>query len=217
MSYRQAIFANGQFYHVFNRGVEKRTTFIDRRDYNRFVDSLNYYRARDQHIRFSFRGRIEAFNKDISSGPLLAEVVSYCLMPNHFHLLLKQVNDNGITTFLSKLSNSYTKYFNTRYKRVGPLFQGSFKAVRIESDEQLVHVCRYIHLNPLIDYLVKNIRDYAYSSYLEYLGAKEGFCHKNYIMDGFSSPQAYEKFVLDQEDYGRSIKLLERATHEETD
>ena len=164
MSYRQAVFANDQFYHVFNRGVEKRKTFIDKRDYSRFVDSLKYYRARDQHIRFSFRGRIAGENKP---GPLFAEVVSYCLMPNHFHILLKQVNDNGITMFLSKLTNSYTKYFNTRYKRVGPLFQGSFKAVRIKSDEQLVHTCRYIHLNPLIDYLGKNIRDYAYSSYLE--------------------------------------------------
>lgn len=214
MSYRQAVFANGQFYHVFNRGVEKRTTFIDRRDYNRFIDSLNYYRARDQHVRFSFRGRITFLNKDISSGHLLAEVVSYCLMPNHFHLLLKQVTDNGISTYLSKLSNSYTKYFNTRHKRVGPLFQGSFKAVRVKNDEQLIHVCRYIHLNPLIDYLVKDLRAYIYSSYLEYLGAEKGFCHKNYIMSNFS-PEAYEKFVLDQEDYGRSIKLLERATHEE--
>ena len=215
MSYRQAVFANGQFYHVFNRGVEKRMTFIDKRDYSRFIDSLNYYRPRDQHVRFSFRGRITILNQDIRLGPLLAEVVSYCLMPNHFHLLLKQVVDNGITTFLSKLSNSYTKYFNTRHRRVGPLFQGSFKAVRIESDEQFVHVCRYIHLNPLIDYLTKDIRDYTYSSYLEYLGIKEGFCHKNYVMDGFPSPEAYEKFVLDQEDYGRSIKLLERAALEE--
>lgn len=214
MSYRQVVFANEQFYHVFNRGVEKRTTFIDKRDYNRFIDSLNYYRARDQHVRFSFKGRIKTFGKEISSGSLLAEVISYCLMPNHFHLLLKQVTDNGITTFLSKLSNSYTKYFNTRRKRVGPLFQGSFKAVRIENDEQLVHVSRYIHLNPLIDYLVKDIQAYKYSSYLEYFGLKKGFCHKNYIMDNFPSPQAYEKFVLDQEDYGRSIKLLERATHE---
>ncbi len=215
MSYRQAIFANGQFYHVFNRGVEKRTTFIDRRDYNRFVDSLNYYRAKDQRVRFSFRGRLPILNKDIPSGPLFAEVVSYCLMPNHFHLLLKQVNDSGITTFLSKLSNSYTKYFNTRHKRVGPLFQGSFKAVRIESDEQLTHVSRYIHLNPLIDYLVKDIKTYVYSSYLEYIGIKEGFCHKKYIMGGFSSTETYEQFVLDQEDYGRSIKLLERAIHED--
>lgn len=215
MSYRQVVFANDQFYHVFNRGVEKRTTFIDRRDYSRFVDSLNYYRARDQHVRFSFRGRIVTDNKNIFSGPLFAEVISYCLMPNHFHLLLKQINDNGITMFLSKLSNSYTKYFNTRYKRVGPLFQGSFKAVRIESDEQLLHVSRYIHLNPLIDYLIKDLRNYIYSSYLEYLGVKKGFCHKNYIMDNFSSIEVYEKFVLDQEDYGRSIKLLERAMHEE--
>lgn len=213
MSYRQVVFANEQFYHVFNRGVEKRTTFIDRRDYNRFIDSLNYYRSKNQHIRFSFRGRIAIENKNISSDPLFAEVVSYCLMPNHFHLLLKQVNDNGITTFLSKLSNSYTKYFNTKYRRVGPLFQGSFKAVRIASDEQLIHVSRYIHLNPLIDYLVKDLRAYVYSSYLEYLRIKEGFCHKDYIMSNFSS-EAYEKFVLDQENYGRSIKLLERATHE---
>jgi putative transposase len=216
MSYRQAIFADGQFYHVFNRGVEKRTTFIDRRDYNRFIDSLNYYRPKDQHVRFSFKNRDKIIKEgEIRSSPLLAEIVSYCLMPNHFHLLLRQVTDNGITKFLSKLSNSYTKYFNTRYKRVGPLFQGSFKAVRIESDEQLVHVCRYIHLNPLIDYLVKDLREYTHSSYLEYLGIKEGFCHKSYIMDNFSSPEAYEKFVLNQEDYGRSIKLLERAILEE--
>lgn len=215
MSYRQAVFANDQFYHVFNRGVEKRTIFVDKRDYNRFIDSLNYYRTRDQHVRFSFRGRIAADNKNISSEPLFAEVVGYCLMPNHFHLLLKQINDNGITTFLSKLSNSYAKYFNTRYKRVGPLFQGSFKAVRIESDEQLIHVSRYIHLNPLIDYFTKDIRTYVHSSYLEYLGVKKGFCHKNYIMDNFSSSETYEKFVLDQKDYGRSIKLLERAIHEE--
>lgn len=214
MSYRQAVFANGEFYHVFNRGVEKRITFVDKRDYDRFVESLNYYRARDQRVRFSFRGRMTE-HKSISSGPFFAEVVSYCLMPNHFHLLLKQVNDNGITMFLSKLSNSYTKYFNTRHKRVGPLFQGSFKAIRIESDEQLVHVSRYIHLNPLIDYLTRDLRTYANSSYLEYLGLKKGFCHKDYIMGNFS-PKTYEQFVLDQEDYGRSIKLLERATHEET-
>jgi len=215
MSYRQAIFANGQFYHLFNRGVEKRTTFVDKRDYNRFIDSLNYYRVRDQLVRFSFRGRVKVFDKDITHIPLLAEVVGYCLMPNHFHLLLKQINNNGITTFLSKLGNSYTKYFNTRHRRVGPLFQGSFKAVRIVSDEQLLHVSRYIHLNPLIDYLIKDIRNYNHSSYLEYLGTRKGFCHKNYIMENFSSAEAYEKFVLDQEDYGRSIKLLDGATHEE--
>jgi len=215
MSYRQAVFANDQFYHVFNRGVEKRTTFIDRRDYNRFIDSLDYYQERDQHVRFSFKNRLPDFNKNKSYGPLLAEIISYCLMPNHFHLLLKQVADNGITIFLSKLGNSYTKYFNTRYRRVGPLFQGSFKAVRIESDEQLIHVSRYIHLNPLIDYLTKDLQAYTYSSYLEHMGIKEGFCHKKYITNNFPSSEAYRQFILDQEDYGRSIKLLERATHEE--
>lgn len=213
MSYRQAIFANNHFYHVFNRGVEKRMTFMDKRDYGRFTESLNYYRVKDQNVRFSFRGRTLDHKSNESALSLLAEIVCYCLMPNHFHLLLRQVTDNGITKFISKLSNSYTKYFNTKHRRVGPLFQGSFKAVRIESDEQLVHVSRYIHLNPLIDFITKDLKKYPYSSYLEYLGLKSGFCHKKYTMNNFT-PESYEKFVLDQEDYGRSIKLLERATHD---
>lgn len=217
MSYCQAIFANNQFYHVFNRGVEKRSIFNDKRDYDRFIRVLKYYRSKDQHIRFSFRKRLIGSEKGELSELLFAEIVSYCLMPNHFHLLLKQASDNGITKFLSKLTNSYTKYFNTRYERIGPLFQGSFKAIRIESDEQLIHVCRYIHLNPMIDFLAKNLKNYIFSSYPEYLGINRGFCHKKYILDGFSSPEKYEKFVLDQEDYGRSIKLLERAMHDDID
>ena len=216
MAYRQAIFANNQFYHVYNRGVEKRATFMNKRDYSRFTQSFDYYRNKNQTIRFSFRNRPMLLKKDISSGnSFLVEIVSFCLMPNHFHLLLKQAADEGITKFLSKLSNSYTKYFNTKYQRVGPLFQGSFKAVRMESDEQLIHTCRYIHLNPLIDYLVKDLRAYPYSSYPEYLGLKNEFCQKESGMGSFSSPEEYEKFVLDQEDYGRSIKLIERTILEE--
>jgi len=131
-------------------------------------------------------------------------------MPNHFHILAKQIRDNGISTFLSKLSNSYTKYFNTRYKRVGPLFQGSFKAVRIENDDQLLHVSRYIHLNPLIDYLTRNLRMYPYSSYPEFLDVTKGFSQKDVILNNFSKRSSYEKFVLNQEDYGRTIKHIEK-------
>lgn len=136
-------------------------------------------------------------------------------MPNHFHLLLRQIQDKGITIFLSKVTNSYTKYFNTRHKRVGPLFQGTFKAVRIEDDEQLVHVSRYIHLNPLIDYIVRDLKKFSFSSYLEYLGLKDGFCQKDLILSQFKNPLDYEKFVLDREDYGRKIKQMERLLLEE--
>lgn len=132
-------------------------------------------------------------------------------MPNHFHLLLKQIEERGITTFVSKVTNSYTKYFNTKHKRIGPLMQGTFKAVRIEDDGQLIHVSRYIHLNPLIDYVVKNLRQYDFSSYPEFIGLRSGFCKTHYVLDHFPSPQDYEKFVLDQEDYGRTLKDIERA------
>ena len=214
MPYKQAIFANNELYHVFNRGVEKRTTFMDKRDYGRFIETMDYYKIKDPPTRFSFRNRPIFMQKNAPSS-VLVEIVCFCLMPNHFHLLLKQIKDNGISIFLNKLSNSYTKYFNTKHTRVGPLFQGSFKAIRIENDEQLLHISRYIHLNPLIDYLTKDLKTYPYSSYPEFLGLKKGFCKKDIILGNFSSPLEYEKFVLDQEDYGRTIKQIERVLLEE--
>lgn len=209
MAYQQAVFGNSEFYHTMNRGVEKRITFLDKRDYQRFLETTDYYRFKNPPTRFSFRNRPSILKKN-SSNSVLVEIICFCFMPNHFHLLLKQVEENGISIFLSKLTNSYTKYFNTRHKRIGPLFQGSFKAVRIENDEQLIHTSRYIHLNPLIDYLVKDLRVYQYSSYPQFLGLKDGFCKTHYALDHFSSPSAYEKFVLDQEEYGRTIKKIER-------
>ena len=214
MAYQQAVFGNDEFYHVVNRGVEKRVTFLNKRDYQRFFETIEYYRFKNPPTRFSFRNRPNIPKKD-NKNEILVEVICFCLMPNHFHLLLKQINENGVSIFLSKLTNSYTKYFNTRYKRVGPLFQGSFKAIRIEDDEQLIHTSRYIHLNPLIDYLVKDLRVYQYSSYPEFLGLRDGFCQIHYILDHFSSPSAYEKFVLDQEEYGRTIKKIERLLLED--
>ena len=212
MAYKQAVFASGEFYHVFNRGVEKRTTFLDKRYYERFIETLNFYKNRDPKTRFSFRNRLQKNNE--SENPLV-EIVAFCLMPNHFHLLLKQVEEKGITTFLSKVTNSYTKYFNTKQNRVGPLFQGSFKAVRVEDDEQLIHLTRYIHLNPLIDYLVKNLNNYPYSSYNQYLGSQPGICQTDQIMNFFKNPSSLENFTLDQEEYGRSIKKLERLKIDE--
>lgn len=213
MASKQAVFANQEIYHIFNRGVEKRTTFEDKKDLDRFTETLAYYRSEAPPARFSFRKR--PILKPKKKGAPMVEVLCYCLMPNHFHALVKQLKKGGITSYLSKLTNSYTKYFNTRYKRVGPLFQGTFKAVRIADDEQLIHVSRYIHLNPLTDYIVRDLRKFPFSSYLEYMGEQDGFCQKEQILSHFKNPSAYETFVLDQEDYARSIKRIERAILEE--
>lgn len=207
MSYKQAVFANQEIYHVVNTGMEKKITFIDKKDLERFVQTLDYYRFKNPQVRFSFRKR-KAY-KQAKNSPVV-EIFVFCLMPNQFHLLLKQLEEGGVSNFISRLANSYTKYFNTKYKRLGPLFQGTFKAVRIENDEQLLHTSRYIHLKPLTESAVRDLKKFPFSSYLEYLGLEDGFCQKEEVLSHFNSPQDYEKFVLDQADYQKSkLNFLE--------
>ena len=134
-------------------------------------------------------------------------------MPNHFHYLLQQKVDGGITEFVSKISNSYTKYFNTKNERVGPILQGEFKSVLVETDEQLIHLSRYIHLNPLVSYLTDNLESYPWSSHPEYVGInRTSFCSKDIILKQFKSSEDYKQFVLDQEDYGRKLERIKHQT-----
>lgn len=132
-------------------------------------------------------------------------------MPNHFHFLLKQKIDHGISNFISNFTNSYTKYFNTKYDRVGPLFQGLFKAVLVESEEQLIHLSRYIHLNPVTSSLVKpeDLQNYYWSSYPEYVDLLEdSLTNKHLILDFFPSIDKYKEFVLDQVDYAKKLEFI---------
>lgn len=138
----------------------------------------------------------------------VVEILCYCLMPNHFHFLVRQLKDGGISQFVSQVSNSYTKFFNTKYDRVGALLQGVFSAVLVETDGQLVHLSRYIHLNPLVSDLVKNLSTYKWSSYVEYVSGQGLLCSVSEILGYFASPAAYEKFVLDQAEYGQSLEWL---------
>src|SRR5258706_16455772 len=118
----------------------------------------------------------------------IVEIIAYCFMLNHFHFLIRQIREGGITEFVSKISNSYTKYFNVKYERVGPLLQGEFQAVHIETDEQLIHVSRYIHLNPTVNFIAKTLDDYPWSSFHEYTDETiSGFCEKDIILNQFLS------------------------------
>lgn len=146
------------------------------------------------------------------------EMVAYCFMPNHFHLLLKQVTDGGISKYLRQSVNSYVKFFNTKHKRVGSLFQGMFKAVHIESDEQLIHVSRYIHLNPLVSYLVdqKELLGYSWSSLQTYIGkTDDNFITTKSVLSHFKSRNEYLQFIFDQEDYGKNLERLKHLVFEE--
>lgn len=202
-------FINGEYYHVLNRGVAQMPVFNNTVDYRRFIKTMLYYRIENPKPRFSY---FSPLNKLLNVNKKIVEIICYCLMPNHFHFLLRQIRNKGITEFISKLSNSYTKYFNIKNKRIGPLFQGEFKAIHIETNEQLLHLSRYIHLNPLVSYITKDLEKYQFSSYGEYVRMNNNdICCKEVIISQFKSIQDYRQFILNQEDYG---KQLEKIKHQ---
>jgi putative transposase len=216
-TYRKVVFANNQIYHVYNRGVERRPIFLNKREFDRAVITISFYRFAGLPLRLSkflilpTLQQQELIDKLKKSGEKRVEIIAFCLIPNHFHFLLKQTKDNGISSFLSDFTNSYSKYFNGKYKRVGPLFQGLFKAKRVETDEQLIHLSRYIHLNPVTSYLVKEkkLREYTWSSYREYLGLNfETICNTQEVLDQFPSREKYERFVYDQMAYARELEKI---------
>ena len=206
MPSRTVPFVNGEYYHIFNRGVAKMPIFINALDYKRFTKTILYYQIDGHKPKLS---RFLLMKTPLKENNKIVEIISYCLMPNHFHFLLRQSKEGGITEFISKLSNSYTKYLNTKHNRVGPILQGEFKSVHIDSNEQLIHISRYIHLNPLVGYITIHIETYTWSSYPEYIGIDDTrVCLKEIILDQFKSTQEYKKFVLDQEDYGKQLELI---------
>lgn len=206
-------FVNGHYYHVYNRGSEKRQIFDTNWDYLRFLKTVKYYQLSEPKPRLS-KFLINQ-NFKIDHLEKIIDIICYCLMPNHFHFLVRQVKEDGITKFTGQLSNSYTKYYNTKYRRVGPLLQGEFKAVLIESDEQLIHVSRYIHLNPLVSLLTKDLNLYRWSSYHEYVNKLAGICDKDPILGFFKSPSEYNEFILDHAGYATELELIKHQLLDE--
>ncbi len=213
------------FYHVLNRGVASQPTFKTKRDFSRAIETLRYYQNENFPLRYaqfiviSQKKRMEIREELTEAKEFLAEIIAFCFMPNHFHLILKQKIDNGISKFMSNFTNSYTRYFNFKNKRIGPLFQGKFKAVRIETAAQLLHVSRYIHLNPYSSYVVKSfkeLKNYPYSSFPEYLGKSQiEICSKEIIFDDVDDILSYKKFIFDQADYQRRLEEIKHLLLEE--
>lgn len=220
---RKFIFANGEIYHIFNRGIEKRPTFITIRDYQRAIQTLNYYRAQNPQVRFSHFMRLSREAQTFALENLkklnnLIDILAYCFMPNHFHFLLRQTQKNGISRFMANFTNSYTKYFNTKNKRVGHLFQGAFRAVRIEDDKQLIHVSRYIHLNPVTSFLIETeeLEKFPWSSYPEYTRLTQSEkVDIATVLNLFPNKDAYKNFVLNRVDYARNLEIIKHSTLDE--
>lgn len=223
-THRMLIFAPGETYHVFNRGVERRPIFTDRREFERAIELIRYYRFAKIPMRYSTLNKLpEAIRQSIwqrleKEARYEVGIIAYCLMPNHFHLLLRQVTNQGISRFIANISNGYTKFFNTRHKRVGPLLQGTFKAVRAETDEQLLHLTRYIHLNPATSFLVQTdeLEQYQWSSLPEYFkNIKNGFCETSFVDFHFKSVDQHRAFVYDQAAYAQELEKIKHLMFDE--
>lgn len=212
-----------EFYHIYNRGVARNPIFLSQSDYEQAILALSYYIYSNPPIKLSRLKELsqEQRNQVVQSiidTDKLVEVVSFVFIPNHFHFLLKQSTDKGIAAFISKFSNSYTRYFNTKHDRVGSMFQGVFKAVHIETDEQLIHLSRYIHLNPVASFVIheKNLFTYPWSSLPAYLNGELSFIDTKEVLSNFSSKEEYKQFVINQADYAKELKKIKYLTLENT-
>lgn len=189
-------FAIDNYYHVYNRGVEKRTIFLDEQDYTVFLGLLKKHLigvndfANNRHKSKSMSEQIE--------------LLAYCLMPNHFHLLFYLMDDLAITELMKKLSTGYVIYFNHKYNRVGGLFQGRYKASRIGADDYLHHISRYIHMNP------ENYEAWPYSSFVYYATNKHNpWLNTQKVLQLFDgSKSKYVDFVKDYKDNKNELSLL---------
>lgn len=204
---RKIRFAPGAYYHICNRSNDKQAIFLDNKDYLRFLFSILFSQAPISFHNIS--RQISHFAKQSTfniPAEVLAEVLTkrkvelniFTTMPNHFHLLVQEKIEGGISSYLQRFQNGYAKYFNTKYKKQGHLFQGAFRAIPVETDEQLIYLSAYIHRNPgeLKQWGNKEI-NYPWSSYQDLVKNNRWgkLLKPDIILNHFSSPQKYYEFI----------------------
>ncbi len=187
---RKIPFINNNFYHVYNRGVDKREIFLDGVDLARFFQSMVEFNTVEP-IGSIYENCFKKENQLGHQMSKLVNFVAYCLNENHYHFILEQVVERGIEKFMQKLGNGYTKYFNNRNDRSGVLFQGVFKAVHIDSNEYLLHVSAYVNLNYRVHSLGHQM---SKSSWEEYTDGLVGICNKEVITNQFNDTNEYKNF-----------------------
>jgi len=204
---RTAPIAQGEYYHIFNRGNNKQRIFLDTRDWIRFLFLILYLQSPvtfpqiSRQVSSFVKNRAFDTEKDDIDEIIKernVELVNFALMPNHFHLTVHEFKEGGIANYMQRVLCAYTKYFNTKYDKSGHLFQGPYKAVHVENNEQLLYLSTYIHKNPKELSEWKNReRLYPWSSYQDYTGENRWnkLLQQNIILDQFSNKQEYGHFV----------------------
>lgn len=215
-------FATGEIYHLYNRGVEKRDIFLDEEDRLRFIHDLFEFNDLEPADKFLIIQQIHQRNQlsevklpKIERGPrkLIIESLAFYLGGNHFHLMVKQIKEGGITLFMRKMGTGYTNYFNLKYERVGSLFQGPFKAALVKTDAHFIHLPFYIHLNALdsvmpewrerkipdVKKALRILETYRWSSHLDYLGKKNfpSVTQRDFLLKFWGGPAKYKELITD--------------------
>ena len=192
MPYRQTEFRTSYYYHLYNRGADRQPIFFCDENWSYFIKRIRHY----------FR-------------PELVDIVAYCLMPTHYHLLVYLRTDDLSKQIMQPFSLSYTKAINKQKERVGPLFQGPFRALWVDRNEYLLHLSRYIHVNPVTAGLVDRPEEWTFSSYRDYIGLRQGTLPATeVILSQFPSCQAYQTFVESYSD--QNAKIIEHLLFDET-
>jgi putative transposase len=202
-------FAPGEVYHVYNRGNGKQDIFLDNSDYTFFIARLKEYLFLKPYESIPSANRKYTYVREpIPEGSFT--MLCYCLMPNHFHFVVKQNGDIPVSKLISKLCTGYSIYINKKYEHTGGVFQGCFKSVNVKGDEYLSWLSAYIHQNPKVGDLVKDLEDYEWSSYLDYVGLRnDELCDKSLILGIFDdNKKEYKKFVSSSYDIIKGKKLM---------
>lgn len=215
MSTHRPILSANEIYHVFNRSIGKEIIFSSERFLKKILRIVDYYRF-NQRLKYSEFIRLspdlqQNYLSSIVSNPPLIDMYVFSFMPNHFHFLVKQLQDKGVSIFLSNIQNSFAKNFNLINDRNGSLFEHSFKAKRITNNEEFIHVSRYIHLNHVTSKIIEfeQLLTYEWTSLPCYINEKVNkFVNTKPILDYFKTPEKYLIFLKNNVDYQRKLKII---------
>lgn len=199
----------GEIYHVYTKSIAGYEIFSSDPEYTRMEEVIQYYKIEKPTKRFSLREEIKKEKPEIimHNANEIVQLICYCLMPTHAHLILKQLTERGISEFMRRILDSYSRYFNIKHKRKGPLWEGKFKRVLVKDDAQLLHLTRYIHLNPVTAGLVNKPEEWKYSSYKEYVSNSEKrICRYDDILD--INPYSYKVFVENRILYQKELAKI---------
>ena len=215
MSTHRPILSTNEIYHVFNRSIGKEIIFSLEKFLNKILRIVDYYRF-NQRLKYSEFIRLsrdlqQNYLSSIINNPPLIDIYVYSFMPNHFHFLVKQMQDKGISQFLSNIQNSFAKNYNLINDRNGSLFEHSFKAKRITNNEEFIHVSRYIHINHVTARIIEfdQLLTYEWTSLPCYLNSQTNkFVNTRPILDYFKTPEKYLRFLKNNVDYQRKLKVI---------